>query len=110
MADKSKKQKNPKKRCPECGRVMKQQFIGLRHYNPLFFWHKYAYALGVFPGCRYVASSVRGGPLQILLRKFEAGARTACWGTPPIPRQISLALICLKAVAPLRLLRPFGAE
>lgn len=30
MADKSKKQKNPKKRCPECGRVMKQQ-VGLRH-------------------------------------------------------------------------------
>jgi len=42
MADKSSKQKKkrPKKRCPECGRAMVQQFIGLKHCKCGVTWKK----------------------------------------------------------------------
>ena len=32
--------KKKKKRCPECGRVMKQQFIGLKHCKCGVTWQK----------------------------------------------------------------------
>ena len=34
------KKKNKKKRCPNCGRVMKQQFIGLKHCKCGTSWKK----------------------------------------------------------------------
>jgi hypothetical protein len=34
------KKKNPKKRCPVCGGVMKQQFIGLKHCKCGVSWKK----------------------------------------------------------------------
>lgn len=34
------KKANPKKRCPDCGRVMKQQFIGLKHCKCGLTWKK----------------------------------------------------------------------
>lgn len=42
MADNSgnKKKKRPKKRCPECGGVMVQQFIGLKHCKCGVTWKK----------------------------------------------------------------------
>jgi ribosomal protein L37AE/L43A len=42
MADKTnnQKQKRPKKRCPECGRAMVQQFIGLKHCKCGVTWKK----------------------------------------------------------------------
>ena len=43
MADdkpKKQKKKHPKKRCPECGRAMVQQFIGLKHCKCGVTWKK----------------------------------------------------------------------
>lgn len=34
------KKKNPKQRCPNCGRAMKQQFIGLKHCKCGVSWKK----------------------------------------------------------------------
>ena len=34
------KKKNPKQRCPECGRAMKQQFQGLKHCKCGVSWQK----------------------------------------------------------------------
>jgi hypothetical protein len=36
----AKKKKNPKKRCPVCGGVMVQQFIGLKHCKCGVSWKK----------------------------------------------------------------------
>jgi hypothetical protein len=42
MADtpKNKNKKRPKKRCPECGKAMVQQFIGLKHCKCGVTWKK----------------------------------------------------------------------
>ena len=40
MAEKTQKKKRPKKRCPECGRAMVQQFIGLKHCKCSVTWKK----------------------------------------------------------------------
>jgi len=40
MSDSSKKVKRPKKRCPECGKVMVQQFVGFKHCKCGVTWQK----------------------------------------------------------------------
>ena len=40
MVEKKQKRKNPKRRCANCGRAMKQQFIGLKHCKCGTSWSK----------------------------------------------------------------------
>jgi hypothetical protein len=40
MADNVAKKSNPKRNCSNCGRKMKQQFIGLKHCKCGVSWHK----------------------------------------------------------------------
>ena len=63
MADKPQKQnkKRPKKRCPECGRTMIQQFIGVKHCECGVTWKKDE---GYF---------VRAGDMVFALEKVKKG-------------------------------------
>ena len=66
MADNSgkKKKKRPKKRCPECGRAMVQQFIGLKHCKCGVTWRK---GEGYF---------MRTGDMVFALEKTKNGNKT----------------------------------
>ena len=66
MADKPQKQnkKRPKKRCPECGRAMVQQFIGLKHCKCGVTWKNDE---GFF---------VRTGDMVFALEKNKKGNKT----------------------------------